>query len=94
MEIPQAICELAFEDAIYTRLSHFSYEIKNNKLRLFPDTTGVSPTKMWVEFSVASSAWDEAGSSNTGVKGINNMNTLPFENIEYLNINSIGKQWI
>ena len=22
------------------------------------------------------------------------MNTLPFENIEYLNINSIGKQWI
>tara|TARA_R100000152_G_C6669965_1_gene106542 strand:- start:115 stop:711 length:597 start_codon:yes stop_codon:yes gene_type:complete len=85
---------MAFEDAIYTRTSHFSYEIKNNKLRLFPDTTSISPTTMWVEFSVASNAWDEAGSSNTGIKGINNMNTLPFENIEYLNINSIGKQWI
>ena len=36
----------------------------------------------------------EAGDADTGVKGINNMNTLPFENIEYLNINSIGKQWI
>ena len=85
---------MAFEDAIYTRLSHFSYEIKNNKLRIFPDTTSVSPTKMWVEFSVTSNAWDEAGGADTGVRGINNMNTLPFENIEYLNINSIGKQWI
>tara|TARA_Y100000114_G_C11758954_1_gene328431 strand:+ start:97 stop:1389 length:1293 start_codon:yes stop_codon:yes gene_type:complete len=85
---------MAFEDAIYTRISHFSYEIKNNKLRIFPDTTSISPTRMWVEFSVTSNAWDETGTSNTGVKGINNMNTLPFENIEYLNINSIGKQWI
>ena len=48
---------------------------------------------MWVEFSVKSSAWDDA-EDKTGVRGINNMNTLPFENIEYLNINSIGKQWI
>lgn len=85
---------MAFEDAIYTRISHFSYEIKNNRLRIFPDTTSVSPTQMWVEFSVTSNSWDEAGSANTGVKGVNNMNTLPFENIEYLNINSIGKQWI
>ena len=33
---------MAFEDAIYTRTSHFSYEIKDNKLRIFPDTTTVS----------------------------------------------------
>ena len=84
---------MAFEDAIYTRISHFSYEIKNNKLRIFPDTTHVSPTKMWVEFSVVSNAWDESEDKD-GVRGINNMNTLPYENIEYLNINSIGKQWI
>ena len=85
---------MAFEDAIYTRLSHFSYEIKDNRLRIFPDTTRVSPTKMWVEFSVKSSAWDESDDVDRGISGVNNMNTLPFENIEYLNINSIGKQWI
>jgi hypothetical protein len=28
------------------------------------------------------------------LRGINNMNTLPFENIPYKSINSIGKQWI
>lgn len=27
---------MAFEDAIYTRASHYSFEIKDNKLRLFP----------------------------------------------------------
>ena len=85
---------MAFEDAIYTRTSHFSYEIKDNRLRLFPDTTSISPTKMWVEFNVKSTAWDESDGVDRGIGGINNMNTLPFENIEYLNINSIGKQWI
>ena len=29
-----------------------------------------------------------------GVKGVNNANTLPFANLPYDNINSIGKQWI
>ncbi len=60
---------MAFEDAIYTRISHFSYEIKDNRLRLFPDTTHVSPTKMWVEFSVKSSAWDETEGDDRGVEG-------------------------
>jgi len=48
---------MAFEDAIWTRTSHFSYEIKNNQLRIFPNPTSVGPSKMWVEFSVKSSAW-------------------------------------
>ena len=26
--------------------------------------------------------------------GVNNLNTLPFDNIPYANINAIGKQWI
>jgi len=29
-----------------------------------------------------------------GVDGVNNFNTLPFANIPYGNINSMGKQWI
>ena len=29
-----------------------------------------------------------------GADGVNNMNTLPFPNVPYKNINSIGKQWI
>jgi len=85
---------MAFEDAIYTRASHFSYEIKDNKLRIFPSPVSSSPSKMWVEFTVETDPWTEESGKEAGAAGINNMNTLPFENIPYDRINSIGKQWI
>jgi len=86
---------MAFEDAIWTRNSHYSYEIKNNKLKVFPTPVNSSPDKFWVEFYVEEDPWDaDTSRGNAGVDGINNMNTLPFENIPYNRINSIGKQWI
>jgi hypothetical protein len=86
---------MAFEDAIYTRNSHYSYEIKNNQLRLFPVPTETSPDSFWVQFYIDDDPWDQdSGQGTTGIEGINNMNTLPFENISYESINSIGKQWI
>tara|TARA_R100000388_G_C7238106_1_gene159297 strand:+ start:101 stop:1363 length:1263 start_codon:yes stop_codon:yes gene_type:complete len=86
---------MAFEDAIYTRNSHYSFEIKNNKLRIFPNAVTVSPRKMYIEFFIDSDTpWKEEGRTDNGVDGINNINTLPFENTPYQSINSIGKQWI
>jgi|ETNvirenome_6_85_1030632.scaffolds.fasta_scaffold00247_30 hypothetical protein len=87
---------MQFEDAIYTRMSHWSYELKNNKLRLFPIPPGTTyPSKIWFKFSVQSEPWEEdEGAGKTGVDGINNMNNLPFANLPYSSINSIGKQWI
>ena len=83
----------AFEDSIYTRMSHFSYELKNNKLRLFPIPYSGGPTKMWIKFSLPQNPFDEETAGPEG-DGINNMNTLPFANLPYKSINSIGKQWI
>ena len=85
---------LAFEDHLYTRLSHYSYEVHNNKLRLFPIPQAEIPAKMWVTFTMHLDAWEEEEGRKTGIEGINNMNTLPFPNIPYKYINSIGKQWI
>ena len=87
---------MAYEDALYTRVSHWSYELKNNQLRIFPiPRDNYSPTKFWVEFSVDSDPYDESDAGiKTGIDGVNNMNTLPFQNIPYENINSVGKQWI
>lgn len=87
---------MAYETAIYTRNSHFSYEIKNNMVRLFPCPTDIGVDHMWVEFSIAGdiNPWEASGSANSQVNGVNNMNTLPFTNIPYENINAIGKQWI
>ena len=85
---------MAYEDAIYTRNSHYSYELKNNNLRIFPKPTSVSPATVWVEFTIQEDAWDEEYDRSSGHDGVNNMNTLPFANLPYKNINSIGKQWI
>jgi hypothetical protein len=89
---------MAFEDAIYTRNSQWSYELKDNRLRIFPKTVqNVMPKKMWVEFFIDSKTpWkaDSDGGGRVGTEGINNINLLPFENTPYQKINSIGKQWI
>ena len=84
-----------YEDSINTRVSHFSYELKNNKIRLFPSpSTNDAEDKLWVEFTVEKDAWEEYSDKRKNVDGVNNMNTLPFANLPYANINSIGKQWI
>ena len=86
---------MAYETSIYTRNSHYSFEIKNNMLRLFPVPSTVTPVNFWVEFTIPTDPWIENDTGmDTGVHGINNMNTLPFANIPYESINSIGKQWI
>ena len=84
-----------YEDAIRTRASQYSYELKNNRLRLFPvppDNPNI--TTMWIEFSVPGNNWEDEDNAKIGVDGINNMGTLPFSNIRFEHINAIGKQWI
>ena len=49
---------------------------------------------MWVNFRIANEAYEEETDRKYGADGINNMNSLPFPNVPYANINSIGKQWI
>jgi hypothetical protein len=88
---------MAYETNLYTRASHYAYEIFDNRIRIYPPPsqpgTG-SPTKMWFTFTVPSDAWESDDTRKSGNDGINNYNTLPFGNIPYDNINSMGKQWI
>jgi hypothetical protein len=83
-----------YKDAIKTRLSDYSYQLKNNKLRLFPTPSASGPQRFWFEFVLPSDVWTEETGSNGGTYGVNNINTLPFQNIPYDAINSMGKQWI
>ena len=88
---------MAYEDALQVRHSHWSYQLRNNFLRLFPvPNTTLSPETIWVEYTVNQDTWLESpeGDRNIGIDGINNINTIPFENVPYKNINAIGKQWI
>ena len=84
----------AYEEDMNVRASHYSFEINNNKLRIFPLPDGDQPSKFWVKFRVSEDAYDEDSDRKYGADGVNNMNTLPFPNVPYNKINSIGKQWI
>ena len=90
---------IMYEDSLYTRVSHYSYEIIDNRLRLYPTPRGDDNfagylDRVWVRFRIADNSWGEADDTNTGIEGVNNINTLPFDNLPYANINSMGKQWI
>jgi hypothetical protein len=88
---------IMYEDSLFTRTSHYSFEIINNRLRLYPDPSywdygGLD--RVWFRFYIDTDPWEENDDYRSGVKGINNLNTLPFDNIPYDRINAIGKQWI
>jgi len=85
---------IMYEDSIRTRTSNYSYEVINNKLRLYPTPSESSPERFYFRFTVKKDSFEEYSDRKTGTKGVNNMNNLPFQNIPYSSINSIGKQWI
>jgi len=86
---------MAYKDAIKTRVSDWSFQLRNNNLRLFPTPNASSPLSYWIDFSVASDSWKDSNANiESTINGINNMNMLPFQNLPYDKINSIGKQWI
>jgi hypothetical protein len=90
---------MAYEDSIFTRTSNYSFELINNKLRLYPTPNqygfgdGLN-SRIWVRFYVDMEPYELDGTTDTGIEGVNNMNTLPFDNLPFENINSMGQQWI
>ena len=50
--------------------------------------------RLWFNFYVKEDSTNENSEYDDGTLGVNNLNTLPYENIPYKNINSMGKQWI
>ena len=86
---------MAYEDAIKTRVSDYSYELRNNKIRIYPVPSYTGPETFWFLFTIPGDAWKEDDTNViSGINGINNINTIPFQNIPYDKINSMGKQWI
>ena len=44
---------IMYEDSLYTRVSHYSYEIINNKLKLFPTPVeGAMADHFWFRFTI------------------------------------------
>ena len=75
------------------RRSNYSYELIGKNLRIFPRPTVEGTKKIYVRFGKATDGLvpDIEDASIDGVSGLHN---LPWNNISYAVINSIGRQWI
>tara|TARA_B100000927_G_scaffold282275_1_gene268716 strand:+ start:182 stop:1330 length:1149 start_codon:yes stop_codon:yes gene_type:complete len=85
MQVLQAI---EFNDQI--RRSQYTFELINNKLKLFPIPNG-SVQKLFFQY-IKKSERTNPYSEGEGI--VTNISEVPFENPNYDNINSIGRQWI
>ncbi len=77
------------------RRSNYSYKVIGTKIRLFPMPTGEPPTpsKLWIRVKFFSDPLNPSYQDDT-IRGVSNLSDIPFGELKYSNINSIGKQWI
>ena len=85
----QKIQAIEFNDQI--RKSQYSFELVNNRLRLFPIPT-VDGGKMFFEYIKNSERNIATVPSSSAL--VSNVSNVPYNNPNYTQINSIGRQWI
>ena len=85
----QTIQAIELNDQV--RRSNFSFEVKNNKVRIFPiPTTGSA--NLWFEYIKRD---DRINSSvDNEPSKVSNVSNTPYINPTYASINSVGRQWI
>jgi len=79
---------IEFNDQI--RRSTFTFELVNNKLKLFP----IPQTAGKLFFEYYKNTDKEAVNFNNSVNLITTVSEVPYENPTYTHINSVGRQWI
>tara|TARA_X000001382_G_scaffold39205_5_gene26188 strand:+ start:170 stop:1336 length:1167 start_codon:yes stop_codon:yes gene_type:complete len=79
---------IEFNDQI--RKSAFSFELRNNKIRIFPNPT--ENYKLHFDYIVKKDRNNTLQGTSDGV--ITDFSNAPFNNMTFANINEVGKQWI
>ena len=81
------------------RKAAFSFDIHNNKVRLFPIPRGIQEghnDKMFIHYIIKEERNSAVIPENAQASGslITNVSNVPYANPIYVQINSIGRQWI
>ena len=79
---------IEFNDQI--RKSAYSFQLRNNKLRIFPNPT--SAYTLHFDYIVKKDRDNTLQGTSDGV--ITDFSNAPFNNMTFANINEVGKQWI
>ena len=83
---------IEFNDTV--RRSGYNFEVVNKEIRLFPKPS--STFAVWFDYILSSDRDDPTSNSGgiNSVSGSSDMSNVPYENMIYGDINSIGLQWI
>ena len=91
-----AIQEVELADTILG--SAYSFQLINNKLRIFPcPTEGDTGAHYWFQYILKNERLENSLLSGSGVSGsgyVTNVSNVPYANPIYSQINSIGRAWI
>ena len=73
--------------------SNYTFQLRNNKLRIFPipDANDVAG-RIWFEYILKSDEF--CVSIDVDPKKISNISQVPYRNVDYDSINSVGRAWI
>lgn len=83
---------IEFNDLV--RKSAYSFEIANNKLKIFPIPT--YDTKIYIEYVVEKDKYGNNAmfSSGSNYDIVSDYSNVPYQNVVYNKLNAVGKQWI
>mgnify|MGYP001309124898 CR=1 FL=1 len=74
------------------RRSNYSYKVVGTKIRIYPIPTTDSK-QIWIRVRQYPDP-NSPSYKDASIHGVSNMGNLPFGNIQFSKINSIGRQWI
>ena len=80
------------------RRSNYSYRLQGTKLRIFPApvTPPNGPNTRYLWIRVVVNAQDPLNPPYTDdtIYGVSNLSNVPFGNLQYDRVNSVGRQWV
>ncbi len=85
----------AIETSDLIRKSAYSFEIHNNKLRIFPEPREADDgERVWFEYYLKSDIRNTNNSNAELTGGVSDPSNVPYKFITYSSINAPGRQWI
>ena len=81
---------IEFNDTV--RKSAYSFRLINNTLRLFPAPTQTLP--IYFEYILKEDKTNAGGIISGSESTVSDISNVPYDNLIYTNINSLGKKWI
>ena len=74
------------------RRSNYTYKISGQNIRVFPTPTQADPKNLWMRVQFAPDPLNP-DVADPSIYGTSNMSNIPFGNLQFSRVNSIGRQW-